>query len=411
MKDQAKLKDYAKLVVEVGVNVQEGEPVLITCPVEAVEFARLLATYSYERGASEVIMNWKDDPLTRLKYENAPMEVFENIPDWAFDRAKYYYEKGANIISVYSEDPELLQGIDMAKIAAASKANNTKMKPLDKYTMNDIVSWCVVSIPNVAWAKKIYPDIENEEEAVDKLWDQIFDVTRMNEEDPVAAWESHLDTLTQKADKLNELHLKSLHYKSSNGTDLVVELPEKHIWMSATSNNAKGTRFLPNIPTEEVFTLPSRTGVNGKLVSTKPLAYNGNLIDGFTLDFKDGEVVEFTAKKGGEALKSLFDEDPNGRRLGEVALVPYDSPISNSNLLFYNTLFDENASCHFAFGACYPTTLEGGTEMSEEEIVEAGGNDSLLHEDFMVGAEDMSITGLTYDGETIDIFVDGNFAI
>ena len=323
MNDQAKLKEYAKLVVEVGVNVQEGEPVLITCPVEAVEFARLLAEYAYERGASEVVMNWKDDKLTRLKYENSPMEVFETVPNWAFDRAKYYYEKGSNVISVYSEDPELLQGIDMKKIAAASKANNTKMKPLDKYTMNDIVSWCVVSIPNVAWAKKIYPDIESDQEAVDKLWDQIFDVTRMNEEDPVAAWESHLDILTQKADKLNELHFKSLHYQSSNGTDLVVDLPEKHIWMSATANNAKGTRFLPNIPTEEVFTLPSRTGVNGKLVSTKPLAYNGNLIDDFTLVFKDGEVVEFTAKKGGEALKSLFDEDPNARRLGEVALVPY----------------------------------------------------------------------------------------
>lgn len=410
MRDLKKLEDYAKLVINVGVNVKEGEPVLISCPVEAVEFARLLAQAAYDRGASEVVFNWSDDALTRMKYENAPMEVFESVPDWAFDRVKYYYEKGANIISVYSQDPELLAGIDMEKIAKASKANNEKMKPLEKYTMNDILSWCVVSIPNPAWAKKIFPQAKTEEEAVDLLWDQIFQVTRMNEEDPIAAWEVHLKNLQDKADKLNHYHFKSLHYKSSNGTDLEVDLPQGHIWLSATSTNDKGDVFLPNIPTEEVFTLPSSTGVNGTLVATKPLAYNGNIINDFVLKFEDGQVTEFKAKKGGEALKSLFEEDPKARRLGEVALVPYDSPISNSNLLFYNTLFDENASCHFAFGACYPTTLQGGEQMTREEVEQAGGNDSLLHEDFMVGAEDLSIIGTTYDGEEIHIFIDGNFA-
>ena len=410
MKEQEKLKEYARLVIEIGVNVQKGEPVLINCPVEAVEFARLLATYAYERGASEVVMNWKDDPLTRLKYEHAPLEIFETVPDWAFDRAKYYYEKGANLISVYSEDPELLQGIDMEKIATASKANNTKMKPLDKYTMNDMVSWCVVSVPNAAWARKVFPGARCDEEAVDLLWRQIFEVTRMYEKDPVAAWEAHLESLQDKAQKLNAFHFKTLRYESDNGTDLTVDLPDKHIWLSATSTNDKGTVFLPNIPTEEVFTLPARDGVNGTLVSTKPLAYNGQLIENFRLRFVDGQVVEFEAKRGGEALKSLFEEDPNAQRLGEVALVPYNSPISNANRLFYNTLFDENASCHFAFGACYPTTLEGGAAMSVDELTAAGGNDSLLHEDFMVGTSDLSIIGIMKDGLEVPIFNHGNFA-
>lgn len=405
-----RLNDYAKLVVEVGVNVQAGEPVLISCPVDGADFVRLLAKHAYERGATEIIMNWRDDTLDRLKYDYAPMEVFETVPQWAYDRLEYYYEQGVNLISVASRDPMLLQGVDMKKIMAASKANNEKFKPLDKYTMADICSWCVAAIPNAAWAKKVFPELD-EAEAIDKLWDSIFEVTRMNEENPVAAWEAHIERLSDKAKKLNDYAFDQLHYKSENGTDLVVKLPEGHIWMAAGSTNAKGTYFVPNLPTEEVFTLPHRDGVTGRLHATKPLSYNGNLIEDFWLQFEGGAVVDFHAEKGQEALQSLFEEDERARRLGEVALVPYDSPISNSNILFYNTLFDENASCHFAFGAAYPTTLEGGSDLSDEQLEERGANVSQIHSDFMVGSSDLSIVGTTKEGEEVAVFENGNWAI
>lgn len=405
-----RLESYARLVIEVGVNVQKGDPVMISCPIEHIEFARLLHRFAYERGASEVVMNWRDDCLTRMKYEHEPLETFEQIPDWVHDRLKYYYEKGVNVISVSSSDPSLLQGIDPVKISAASKANNQKLSDLDHYTMNDENSWCVVALPNAAWARKVYPDIEDEEEAVNKLWKKILEVTRMNEKDPVRAWKEHIDRLSHRAALLNEYHFQSVHYSSSNGTDLEVRLPDRHIWLAATSDNKKGTTFLPNIPTEEVFTAPHREGVDGTLVATKPLAYNGQIIDGFVLHFENGKVVDFSAKKGAAALKALLAEDENARHLGEIALVPYDSPISRSNLLFYNTLFDENASCHFAFGACYPTTLERGTELSEEELKKEGGNSALVHEDFMVGSKDLSIIGTKQDGSKVTVFKDGNFA-
>lgn len=405
-----RLDEYAKLVVEVGVNVQKGEPVLISCQVSGAAFARLLAKHAYERGATEVVMNWIDDTMNRMKYDYAPLEVFETVPQWAFDRMKYYYEKGVNVISVSSTDPMLLQGVDMAKIQAASKANNEKFKPLDKYTMADICSWCVCAIPNPAWAKKVYPELA-EEEAVERLWESIFEVTRMNLEHPVDAWEEHIERLSQKAQKLNDYQFAQMHYRSSNGTDLVVKLPKGHIWMAAGSNNAKGTYFVPNLPTEEVFTMPDRAGVDGTLYATKPLSYNGNIIDGFWLRFEGGEVVEFHAEKGEPALQSLFEEDPRAKRLGEIALVPYDSPISNANILFYNTLFDENASCHFAFGAAYPTTIAGGSDLSDEELEARGANVSQIHTDFMVGAADLSIVGTTPSGEEVPVFENGNWAL
>lgn len=404
-----RLQAYARLVVELGVNVQPDEPVVIAAPVHTLPFVRLLTQYAYERGASDVHVKWRDDVLTRLRFEHAPMETLETVPQWLYDCAESYHKKGAAQISVISDDPELLTGIDPERIQRASMAQNKKFQPLQHYTMNDEVSWCVVALPSETWAKKVYPDLAPED-AIAKLWDLILDVTRMNEPDPIAAWEAHIATLSARAQKLNDLKLTELHYQSQNGTDLTVQLPEGHLWLAASSENQKGTTFLPNIPTEEIFTMPHREGVNGTLVATRPLAYQGNLIQDFVLHFTDGAVTSFEAKKGGETLKALFAEDPNAVRLGEVALVPYDSPIQNSKTLFYETLFDENASCHFAFGACYPTTLEGGTEMTTAELTAKGGNDAPVHEDFMVGAPDLSIVGVTHDGQRVDIFRDGNFA-
>lgn len=403
------LLKYADLVITKGVNIQKNQPVIISCPIERADFGKALARKAYEKGSSEVIIDWSDDELSLLKYENAPMEVFEEFPKWAVDKSKYYYEKGAAKISVYATDPELLKNIDPEKIATANKSASIANKDNMKYTMNDINSWCVVSAPTTGWATKVFPEL-SEEEAVEKLWEAIFYTTRVDQENPIEAWNKHVATMDKNADFLNEKQFVKLHYKNSKGTDLEVELPEGHIWLSAGSTNSKGTVFIANMPTEEVFTLPKRDGVNGKLFSTKPLNYGGNIIDEMEFTFENGKVVNYNAKIGKKYLDDMFAVDENGKYLGEVALVPFNSPISNSNILFINTLFDENASCHFAFGKAYPTCLKGGTEMTDEELKSKGVNDSLIHEDFMVGSNDLTITGITKDNEEYKIFENGNWA-
>ena len=401
---------YANLIAKVGINVQKGQPLVINAPVEGAEFVRLLAKHAYRLGATEVHVNWNDGELTRMKYENAPMEVFENFPKWYADGLEDYAEKGAGFISISAQDPYLLKGIDPKKIAANNKSSSMALKNYYKYTMNDLNAWCVMSIPTKAWAKRVFPDV-SDDETVEKLWDAIFKATRMYEDDPVAAWEEHLRNIEKRVNFLNEKSFKKLYYKSSNGTDLTVELPEGHIWAGGGGKNAKDVFFVANMPTEEVFTMPHKYGVNGVVHSTKPLNYGGNLINNFNLTFKDGKVVDFKAEEGYDVLKDLLDLDEGAKRLGEVALVPYDSPISQANIIFYNTLFDENASCHFALGKAYPTNLKGGPEMNEEELDKAGVNDSLTHVDFMVGEKDLSIVGETKDGERVQIFENGNWAL
>ena len=338
------------------------------------------------------------------------MEIFENFPKWYADGLEYYGEKGAGFLSISAQDPEMLKDIDPKKIAANNKSSSLALKDFRKYTMNDLNSWCVVSIPTKSWAKRVFPDL-SEDQAYDRLWVEIFNATRMNLDDPIKAWEEHIDTLMEKNKILNEKAFKTLHYTSSNGTDLHVNLPKGHIWASGGSTNTKGTYFVANMPTEEVFTMPDKYGVNGVVYSTKPLNYAGKLIDEFKLTFKDGKVVDYDAKLGKEVLKDLFDIDEGANYLGEVALVPYESPISKANIIFKNTLFDENASCHFAFGKAYPTNIENGTEMSDEDLEAHGVNDSLTHVDFMIGSKDMNIIGETESGEKIQVFKDGNWAI
>jgi len=403
------LNEYAKLCVKVGINIQSGQPLVINSPIEGAYFVRLVAKNAYELGASEVHVNWNDEVLTKLKFENAPMEVFENFPKWYAESLEDYAKKGAGFLSISAQDPELLKEIDPKKIAANNKSSSIALKEWRKYTMNDINPWCVISIPTKSWAKRVFPDV-TEEEAVEKLWAAIFNATRMDLEDPIKAWEDHMDNLKDKVDFLNNKEFKTLHYTSSNGTDLVVELPEGHIWAGGGAIDSKNTYFAPNMPTEEVFTMPLKTGVNGVVYSTKPLNYGGKLIDEFKLTFKDGKVVDFEAKVGQETLADLLDIDEGAKHLGEVALVPFNSPISNSNIIFMNTLFDENASCHFAFGKAYPTNIVGGEKMTDEELEAHGVNNSLTHVDFMIGSKDMNILGETKDGEKIQVFENGNWA-
>ncbi len=406
-----RIENFAKLAVEFGVNVREGEDLLINSPIESPELARLITKAAYEKGARNVSIDWKDDTITRLSYQNQDQETLNEVADWKVEKLRYQIaEKKSNRISIYAEDPDLLKGLDQAKISEAIRENSKVTKEFVKYTMNDIVSWLVISVPTKKWASKVFPDL-NEDAAYDKLWETILDVSRVEEswEATKKNWQDHIATLEEKAKYLNDQQFDKVHYESSNGTDLWVKLPKNHIWMSAGSKNAKGDEFIPNMPTEEVFTAPQYDGVDGRLVATKPLVYNGVVINDFEFSFKDGKVIDFDAKEARDTLAKMLESDEGSKNLGEIALVPYDSPISKSNILFYNTLFDENASCHFALGKAYPTCVLGGADLDESELNERGINDSLIHEDFMVGTDDLKITGYKNE-EEFPIFKNGNWA-
>lgn len=406
---ERKLDEYARLIVNFGANVQEGKPVRISAPIEAQDFVRKLVKYAYERKASEVIVKWTDEYVTKSKLLYADEKVLSTFNSFLVDELEYYFKEDVTVINVYAEDPELLKDVDGKRIKMANEARLKAIKHLMKYTMNDIVSWLIVSIPTKSWAKKVFPDL-SDEKAVESLWDDIFSFVRITDDgDSVEEWREHLETLSRRARILNEKQFKKLIYKSDNGTNLEVGLPENHIWGEAFSKNAQGVQFVPNMPTEEIFTAPDKNRVNGILKSTLPLSYNGTLIDGMEFEFENGKVINYSAEKGEESLKMLLEMDEGAKRLGEVALVPHDSPISNAKRIYFNTLFDENASCHFALGKAYPTTVKDGENMSDEELDKAGINDSMVHEDFMVGSDSLSIIGVEEDGSEFVIFKNGNF--
>lgn len=402
------LSKYAELSVRVGVNLQNGQTLVINSPIECAEFTRIVAKEAYKAGAKEVHVEWSDEELTLIKFMNAPEEAFKEFPKWKAEGHEELAKNGAAFLSISASNPELLRDVDPKRIAESNKTRSIALKKYREYIMNSTVAWSIVSIPTKSWSKKVFPNL-SEENAIEKLWENIFKIVRVDKDNPIDAWNDHLDNLQKKVEFLNEKKFKKLHYISKE-TDLTIELPEKHIWAGGGEYNSKQTYFVANMPTEEVFTLPLKTGVNGKVKSTKPLNYSGNLIDNFTLIFKNGKIVDFSAEKGYETLKKLIETDEGSHYLGEVALVPYDSPISNSNIIFYNTLFDENASCHFALGEAYPICLEGGSNMNEEELEKSGANISLTHVDFMVGSSYLDITGETRDGEIIHIFKNGNWA-
>lgn len=405
---QKKIEQLAELAVKIGVNVLPGDKVQIYVPVDRADLARATVKKAYEAGAEQVLVEWTDDYKTLLDYTYSPTEVLSVVPDHVYNKNKTLLEGGIKQIFIRGTNPELLKDIDSDKIQEVSKATSKVMHPLMKYRMNDIVSWTIISAPTEGWAKKVFP---NSEDPMADLWEAIFETTRVNKEDPIKSWNDNIDLLVKKSAWLNENKFTHLHYTNSKGTDLRIGLPKGHIWRAAFTENKKGESFVPNMPTEEVYTLPHKDDVNGRVYSAKPLANAGNVIDNFWVEFKEGLVVDFDAEVGKEALKSLLDRDgDNSKRLGEVALVPFDSPISNSNVLFFNTLFDENASCHIALGAAYPTTIEGGNDMSEEELETNGVNQSLVHADFMIGTEDLNITGIKEDGTEVPVFINGNWA-
>ncbi|RCW77496.1 aminopeptidase [Saliterribacillus persicus] len=407
---EQQLHKYADLALKTGVNLQKGQGLIINAPVEAIDFVQIVVEKAYLIGAKDVHVEWKDDRLTYLKMKHAPMEVLETYPTWRKEALESMIEDGYGLLNIYGEDPDLLSDIESKRISAVTKASSIALKKYRDYLMNDKARWSIVGYPTLEWAKKIFPEL-NDEEAIDQLWHEIFRIARVNQEDPVKAWDAHNKLLENAHQYLNEKKFAKLHFKGP-GTDLELALPENHIWAGGAAKAVDGFMFNPNIPTEEVFSMPHKYGVNGKVTSTKPLSYGGQLIDNFTLTFKDGKVVDFQAEQGEEALKNLLEADEDGaKRLGEVAIVPHSSPVSQSGLIFFNTLFDENASCHIALGKAYPTNIQNGSDMNKEELDKNGVNDSIVHEDFMIGSDKLDIDGITVEGEREALFKNGEWAV
>ena len=379
------LKKYARLIAETGVNVQDNHTVVLQISVDQAPLARLITEEAYRLGAAEVIVQWSDETIQREFLSHAATDRIENVPQYKIDQT------------------------DAQRVAAFQAANGKALVNLRKATQANKVSWTVVAAASEGWAAKVFPELATSEEQVDALWNEIFKTTRIYEENPVIAWDIHDKKLQEKAAELNEQQFTALHY-TAPGTDLTIGLPKNHLWEGAGSYNARGEEFMANMPTEEVFTAPDSRRVDGYVSSTKPLSYAGTIISGMKFTFKDGKVVDFSAEQGEEALKNLLAIDEGAKHLGEVALVPDPSPISQSGLIFYNTLFDENASNHLAFGSAYAFNLQGGTEMSEEELAEAGLNRSQTHVDFMVGSDKMNIDGIKEDGTIVPVFRNGDWA-
>lgn len=403
------LKKYARLIAETGVNVQDNHTVVLQISVDQAPLARLITEEAYRLGAAEVIVQWSDETIQREFLAHAATDRIENVPQYKIDQTDDWIAKGASRISVVSSNPDALAGVDAQRVAAFQAANGKALVNLRKATQANKVSWTVVAAASEGWAAKVFPELATSEEQVDALWNEIFKTTRIYEENPVIAWDIHDKKLQEKAAELNEQQFTALHY-TAPGTDLTIGLPKNHLWEGAGSYNARGEEFMANMPTEEVFTAPDSRRVDGYVSSTKPLSYAGTIISGMKFTFKDGKVVEFSAEQGEEALKNLLAIDEGAKHLGEVALVPDPSPISQSGLIFYNTLFDENASNHLAFGSAYAFNLQGGTEMSEEELAEAGLNRSQTHVDFMVGSDKMNIDGIKEDGTIVPVFRNGDWA-
>lgn len=397
------LKKYARLIAETGVNVQDNHTVVLQISVDQAPLARLITEEAYRLGAAEVIVQWSDETIQREFLAHAATDRIENVPQYKIDQTDDWIAKGASRISVVSSNPDALAGVDAQRVAAFQAANGKALVNLRKATQANKVSWTVVAAASEGWAAKVFPELATSEEQVDALWNEIFKTTRIYEENPVIAWDIHDKKLQEKAAELNEQQFTALHY-TAPGTDLTIGLPKNHLWEGAGSYNARGEEFMANMPTEEVFTAPDSRRVDGYVSSTKPLSYAGTIISGMKFTFKDGKVVDFSAEQGEEALKNLLAIDEGAKHLGEVALVPDPSPISQSGLIFYNTLFDENASNHLAFGSAYAFNLQGGTEMSEEELAEAGLNRSQTHVDFMVGSDKMNIDGIKEDGTICSSF-------
>ncbi len=404
---EKKLEKYAELAVKVGINLKEKEGLIISGNVDTLPLARKIMKKAYKLGAKHVEFQLNDDEMTLIRYEDAKDFVFDSFPQWKVDSLNTMYKENYHHIFISAPNPELLKDVDGNIVARVQKSSSLAMADVLKYRMTGITKWNIIAMPSIPWAKSVFPDLE-EDEAMDALWVKIFQATRVDQDEPIKAWEIHDANIKKYRNFLNEKQFEKL-VMTGPGTDLEVYLAEDHFWMGGSKESQAGDSYVANMPTEEVFTTPHRLKVNGKLKATKPLSLNGKLVENFGFTFKDGKVVDFYAEKGYEVLEKLMENDEGAKYLGEVALVQDDSPISNTRILFNNTLFDENASVHFALGRAYAYAMKNGSNMTQDELESNGANFSLIHVDFMVGGPEFQVVGYEKDGREVQLFKDGNW--
>ena len=411
---QELLQKYAEAIVRVGLNLRAGQRMVITnatargVPPAGRALVHAVTKAAYAAGARFVDVIWGDEEMLRLRVQNAPADSFSEYPKWHVNGIMDMIKNGDALLSIYANDPDVYNGLDPERLSAMQKSHLENYQEIGLQVTRNAINWCVVASAAPAWATKMFPDLPSEE-AMEKCWQAIFETTRAVEADPVAAWGEHIINLRKRADYMKAKKYTALHYKSDQ-TDFTLGLPNGHKWISAQSLAENGVVFTANMPTEEIFTLPDRHRADGVVHSTFPLSYGGSLIEDFTVTFENGKIVKVTAKKNEALLQKLMDTDEGSTRLGEVALVPVSSPIARRGHLFYNTLFDENASCHIAIGRAYRFTLIGGEELTDEEFNTAGGNTSITHVDFMIGSPQMDIDGIQEDGAREPVMRSGEWA-
>ena len=405
---KTQLQKYAKLLAKVGLNVKKGQTVFIAAGLDQPEFVTMCVEECYKAGASEVFVEWSHQPAEKLSANYRSLESLSELKPWAKAKWEFKAQNYSCRLWIESEDPDGMQGVDQEKMSKARRATYPAIKPY-RNALENRHQWCIAAVPGKAWAKKVFPHL-SESKAVEEMWKVILHTARADGRSPIAAWKAHNADLDARCAYLNNLGLQYLEYKSANGTDFKVELMEGSVFAGGNEKTLQGRVFNPNIPTEEVFTTPKAGSCEGIVYSSKPLSYMGELIDNFSLRFEGGKVVEVKAEKGEKLLKEMVSMDEGAGKLGECALIPYDSPINESGVLFYNTLFDENASCHFAVGQGFNECLKGFEKMTDEECKACGVNDSMIHVDFMIGTRDMSIVGITKDGKRVQIFENGTWA-
>jgi len=406
--DPQKLDKLAEVAIKVGLQLQKGQDLVLTAPLVAVPLVRLITAHAYKAGASTVTTFYSDEETTLARYRHGHDESFDRAPNWLYDGMAKAYENGAARLAIAGDNPLLLSQEDPAKVGRANKATSIAYKPALEHISNFDINWNICSYPNPSWAKLVFPDMPIEE-AVRKLADAIFAASRVDRDDPIGAWADHNAELRKRSTWLNGERFAALHF-TGPGTDLTVGLADGHEWHGGASTAKNGVTCNPNIPTEEVFTTPHALKVEGHVSSTKPLSHQGTLIDDIQVRFEGGRIVEAKASKGEAVLNKVLDTDEGARRLGEVALVPHSSPISASGVLFYNTLFDENASCHIALGQCYSKCFLDGASLSQDQIKAQGGNSSLIHIDWMIGSDKVDIDGIRADGSKVPVMRRGEWA-
>lgn len=406
--DPAKLDKLAEVAIRVGLNLQPGQDLFLTAPVAALPLVRLIAAHAYKAGAGIVTPMLADEEVTLARYRHAPDASFDKAPAWLYKGVAEAFAANTARLAIVGDNPLLLSGEDAAKVARANRANSTAYKPALEKIANFDINWNIVSYPSLSWARQVFPDL-GEIEAQQTLADAIFAASRVDVADPVAAWEEHNAALAKRSAWLNGQRFSALHF-TGPGTDLTVGLADGHEWHGGQSTAKNGITCNPNIPTEEVFTTPHALRVEGHVSSTKPLSHQGTLIEDIRVRFEGGRIVEAQASRGAEVLNKVLDTDEGARRLGEVALVPHSSPISKSGLLFFNTLFDENAASHIALGQCYSKCFVNGDKLTPEQIAAQGGNKSLIHIDWMIGTAETDIEGIHADGSSVPVFRKGEWA-